>query len=158
MSNRSKTSPQHFSPTWPATLRPNPSQAATVTALLSSLQSTWIAQPSYTSLASAIYLSSPTDAQFSLAVMGWDWDRIVRSEWYNGGTYNHSGNMVRYEGVGEIWRGVVERQEKVLQKGFDGVFGLKSEAENSGTVGRDVGVVLWYSVVVVWFGGLVLFL
>jgi hypothetical protein len=91
--------------------------------------------------------------------MGWNWDHIVRSEWYNGGTYNHSGNMIRYEGVGEIWKGVVEGQEKVLQKGFDGVFGLKSEAENSGRmVGGDVGVVLWYSVIVGWFGGLVLFL
>jgi hypothetical protein len=78
-------------------------------------------------------------AQFSLAVKGWNWEEIVKIEWYNGGIYNDSGVMNTYEGVGQMWKDIVVRQERVLQRGFDGIFGLKSDTENAGVRISDDG-------------------
>ncbi|KAE9380826.1 hypothetical protein N431DRAFT_449576 [Stipitochalara longipes BDJ] len=151
------TSPPGFFPTWPATVRPDQSQGDSATALLTSLQSSWSAQPNYTALAGEVYVVAPAEAQYSLAVYGWNWDHIVRSEWYNGGTYNDSGTMVNYVGVTKSWKEAVVWQELVLQKGFDGILGLSSEANRVRVAGfgRVVpnGVMLgWILILMAWIG------
>ena len=92
--------------------------------------------------ATAVYDAAPTAAQSSLGIVGWSWDRIVQAEWYNGGTYNDSGTFNTYEGVGQMWKDIVGKQEGVLQRAFDGEFGLRSEAENAGVKVNGL-VVLW---------------
>ncbi|PMD15860.1 hypothetical protein NA56DRAFT_663599 [Hyaloscypha hepaticicola] len=148
-SQTSSTTTPHFSPTWPASLRLSPSQASAIPALFSSLQSSWSQQATYTSLASALYVAAPTDAQFSLAVLGWNWEHIVQSEWYVG---NASAGIV---GVGEQWKEVVRGQENVLQRGFDGLVGLVYNGTASSGVastgyGGWEGVVIYGLMVAGW--------
>ena len=104
-----------------------------------------------------MYVAAPPEAQYSLAIYGWDWERIVRSEWYNGGTYNDSGVMVTYAGINESWKEYVVTQEKELQKGFDQILGLTSQGNRigvvgSGGLGRRRVVLGWVVLLAGWIG------
>jgi len=124
---------------------------------MSSVQSSWTTNATYTALAGAVYVAAPPQAQYSLAVYGWKWDNIVREEWYIGGTYNDSGVMVTYEGLNESWKEYVFTQEKDLQRGFDKILGLTSTGHRLGIVGLGgVGykgqVVGWVFFLACWIG------
>ena len=103
-----------------------------------------------------MYVAAPPEAQYSLAIYGWNWDRIVRTEWYNGGTYNDSGTIVTYGGVNESWREYVVTQEKELQRGFNKIFGLESVGTRLGAGfggSRYEKVVLGWGVLLLgWIG------
>jgi len=61
----------------------------------------------------------------SLAVNGYDWDKIVQATWYTS--------------IGEDWQKVVTEQEVVLQKAFDGVTGNNGSVSSGSSGGKKAG-------------------
>ncbi|KUJ12610.1 uncharacterized protein LY89DRAFT_785927 [Mollisia scopiformis] len=128
----------HFGPTSPATLRVDSGAESAALAALSSVTATWTNGPLYPGLKSVVYEAAPTSIQLSLAVNGYNWDAIVRSDWYTS--------------VPVAWQEVVTRQERALQSVYDNVTGehlLSSAARLGG------GWMVWGLVVVggIWVGG-----
>lgn len=56
----------------------------------------------------------------SLAVSGYDWDKIVQATWYTN--------------VGEEWQKAVTEQEVVLQEAFDGVTGSNGSVSSGASM------------------------
>ncbi|KAF8851355.1 hypothetical protein BDZ45DRAFT_767082 [Acephala macrosclerotiorum] len=99
----------HFSPLLPATLRVNAAEASALLSAFSSCDSTWAAGPQYPGLKIAVYgtEAAPTQAQLSLAANGYNWDAIVRSDWYST--------------IPGEWQDVIVGQEKALESVFENV-------------------------------------
>ncbi|CZR68736.1 uncharacterized protein PAC_18635 [Phialocephala subalpina] len=109
----------HFSPIIPATLRVDAAEAEALLSAFSSVDSTWTAGPQYPGLKTAVFEAAPTTAQLSLAANGYNWDAIVRSDWYTSIPVN--------------WQSVIVGQEKALESVFENITG--SHVPSSGAEG-----------------------